>query len=158
KPVEPRELLATVRALLRIRQAEEAARSAAQQWRTTFDAIRDVVCLLSPEGAVLRCNRALGEMVGRPFAEVLARPLAEVLREGLGLDEAPRLGGADEAGKPASEVRLGARWFRASADPIVDEAGRPSGCVLVLTDVTLRKGLEEQLREGQKLEAVGRLA
>src|SRR5207302_783763 len=52
KPVEPREMLATVRALLRVRAAEEAARAAAQQWRTTFDAISDPVCLLDAAGLV----------------------------------------------------------------------------------------------------------
>jgi DNA-binding response OmpR family regulator len=46
KPVEPRELLATVRSLLRVHAAEEAARASAQQWRTTFDAIGDAVFLL----------------------------------------------------------------------------------------------------------------
>lgn len=39
QPVEPIELLATVRSLLRIRRAEELALSSAQQWQTTFDLI-----------------------------------------------------------------------------------------------------------------------
>src|SRR5204863_249175 len=52
KPVEPRELMATARALLRIRAAEEAARRAAQEWRITFDAISDGVCLLDSAGRI----------------------------------------------------------------------------------------------------------
>ncbi len=160
KPVEPRELLATVRALLRVRAAEEAARNAAQEWRTTFDAISDVVCLLNRDGTIRRCNRALTELVRRPFADLLEQPLARVLREGLGLDEAPLLAlpGAGTVGRQAHELPLGARWFRASADPIFNEQGACTGSVHILTDVTGRKELEDQLRQGQKLDAIGRLA
>src|SRR5262249_52276905 len=61
KPTEPREVVATVRALLRVHQAEGAARRAAHQWQATFDAIHDALCLLDPAGEVLRCNRAMAE-------------------------------------------------------------------------------------------------
>jgi PAS domain S-box-containing protein len=159
KPVEPRELLATVRALLRIRAAEEAARAAAQEWRTTFDAIGDAVCLLAPNGHIRRCNRAMGELVHRDLPGLVDQPHDEVLRAGLGLAEAPRLAGLG-AGLPreTQEVRLGERWFRVTADPIRDEQGSPTGSVHILTDVTRRKELEEQVRQSQRLEAIGRLA
>jgi signal transduction histidine kinase len=157
KPVEPRELLATVRSLLRVRAAEEQARRAAGQWRTTFDAIRDAVFLLDARGTVLRCNRAAAALLGRPFTEVVGRPYDELLREAAG----PAPAAAAPAGGPApdpEELHLGGRWLRVAADPISDEAGRPAGRVVVLTDVTRGKELEEQLRQVQKMEAVGRLA
>jgi signal transduction histidine kinase/CheY-like chemotaxis protein len=56
------------------------------------------------------------------------------------------------------EVQLGERWFRSTVDPISDEQGGCAGSVHILTDITQRKELEEQLRQGQKLEAIGRLA
>jgi signal transduction histidine kinase len=157
KPVEPRELLATVRSLLRVREAEEQARRAAQQWRTTFDAIRDAVFLLDGRGAVLRCNRAAAALLSRPFTEVVGRPYDELLRQAAGPAPSP----APPAGGPPAdpeELHLGGRWFRVATDPVVDEAGRPAGAVVVLTDVTRGKELEGQLRQVQKMEAVGRLA
>ena len=39
QPVEARELVATARSLLRIREAEERVRNAAREWRATFDAL-----------------------------------------------------------------------------------------------------------------------
>ena len=51
--MEPQELIATVRALLRIRAAEESVRTAAEQWAATFDAITDGVCLIDAPGAEL---------------------------------------------------------------------------------------------------------
>ena len=159
KPVEPREILATVRALLRVHAAEEAARAAAHQWRLTFDAISDPVCLVNAAGVVLRCNRAVCDLLGRPFPAVIGRPYARLMQEVFGLDAPPDLGfGAGEAERQVHEIRLGDRWFAVTADPIRDERGDPAGGVSILTDVTRRKALEEQLRQVQKLEAIGRLA
>ena len=57
-PVEPQELIATVRALLRVRAAEESVRMAAEQCEATFDAITDAVCLIDDAGRLQRCNDA----------------------------------------------------------------------------------------------------
>jgi two-component system cell cycle sensor histidine kinase/response regulator CckA len=169
KPVEPRELLATVRALLRIHEAEEKARGAAQEWRTTFDAIGDAVCLVDAAGNIVRCNQAMSRLLGQPFTDLIGQPYAQKLPQGLGLSELPAVyrdclkpGPADRAGEgnasPSTvrEAALGERWYRISITP---HAGPPAfGSVHVLTDITEHKQLEEQLRQAQKLEAVGQLA
>jgi PAS domain S-box-containing protein len=49
-------------------------------------------------------------------------------------------------------------WAILSTSPMKDASGRQSGTLAMLTDVTERKTLEEQFRQAQKLEAVGRLA
>src|SRR5262249_20243075 len=144
---------------LRARAAEEGVRNAAREWRATFDAISDPICLLSPEGRITRCNQALAELAGRPFAALLGRPCAEVLQQALGLDALPALPAPGlGAGRQTYELRLGPRWFRVSADPIRDPRGAAVGGVHILTDVTRTKELEEQVRQAQKMEAVGRLA
>ena len=53
---EPAVLLAAVRALLRMRRAEDAAQAAARAWQATFDAISDGVFLLDKSGRLIRCN------------------------------------------------------------------------------------------------------
>ena len=42
--------------------------------------------------------------------------------------------------------------------PVHGEAGEPAGSVCLLADVTQRRALEDQLRQAQKMDAVGRLA
>jgi PAS domain-containing protein len=45
------------------KRADEALLNAAQQWRTTFDGINDIVCLLDLEGRILRCNKAMANLL-----------------------------------------------------------------------------------------------
>ncbi|MES2746584.1 MAG: response regulator [Bdellovibrionota bacterium] len=57
-PVEVPELLATVNALLRIRRSEALAKDAAKHWESTFNAIRDGVCVIDSKTVILRSNQA----------------------------------------------------------------------------------------------------
>jgi signal transduction histidine kinase len=159
KPVEPHELLAQVKALLRIRQAEEAARASARQWQAMFDALHDGVCLLDAEGKVLRCNQAMTGLVRQPFPAIIGQPYHRLVHDALGAGDVPFFApGRELAGRETLELQLGERWYRVTADPVHDEAGQVTGSVHLFADITERKRLEEQLRQAQKMEAIGRLA
>src|SRR5262249_46531048 len=56
-------------------------------------------------------------------------------------------------------ITLAGRCFRLTCDLIHEaHSALAAGKVVILADVTQRKHLEEQLRQSQRLEAVGRLA
>jgi PAS domain S-box-containing protein len=62
-----------------------------------------------------------------------------------------------------SEIRLDRRdhqvtWALLDTTPIVDGSGHYDGALVMAMDVSSRKRLEEQLRQAQKMEAVGSLA
>ncbi|HMB04793.1 MAG TPA: response regulator [Isosphaeraceae bacterium] len=145
--VEPPELIATVRALLRIRQAEEAARQAARQWQATFDAINDGVALIDHRGSLLRCNRSLEQILGRPGTALIGRPFPEVLALGPDCPEGPLVDRMLQAhGRQTLALSLGDRWFRLTADPLHDEGGGPTATVFILTDITESRRMAEELR------------
>ncbi len=159
KPVEPQELLAQVKAMLRVHQAEEQARTVARQWQATFDAISDGVCLLDCGGKVLRCNRAMEPLTGRTQTQILGTlwfnlfPDESELHQGVTFREV-----LETQHRETREVALGDRWLQVTTDPMFDDAGALIGAVLILADVSERRRLEDQLRQGQKMQAVGQLA
>ena len=151
--IEPPELVATVRALLRTRRAEEAARRAARQWQATFDAIRDGIALLDRNGVLLRCNAALAGVLGRPGASLEGESLEQLLP--LGDPDASPLSRLEwscqresiDLELPAANRRAEqTRWLQMTADPLCDEQGQREGHVCVISDITDRKRMEAELR------------
>jgi PAS domain S-box-containing protein len=146
QPVEPVELIATVRSLLRIRRAEEAARSSAKEWQTTFDAIKDDVCLLDQEGKILRCNRSMIQLFSKESDQILGRVHHEIMAEELGIGDGSCFRRASETlQRQVLELHAEGKWFAKTIDPILDESGTFAGAVCILADITDRKQAEESL-------------
>ena len=157
-PVEPAVLLATVRSLLRAREAERRAHATARAWRATFDTIGEGVCVTDRQGLIVRCNQAFADMIGQPYATLLQRPLSAVLPEARLLAEAPFIAFESENLDGGEPLQIQGRWLRASAVALSDDHGIPTGAVCVLTDVTRQRQADERVRQVQQLEATGRLA
>jgi PAS domain S-box-containing protein len=147
QPVDAAELLATVRSLLRMRRAEEEARAAALQWKTTFDSLGDGVCLLDREGRVMRANRAFVALLGLPEVQVLGCPFEKLMRTACGEAELPPSCREALACRGEAEVCLGERWYRVAANPVESARGVVTGAVRILTDITPRRELEDALRQ-----------
>jgi PAS domain S-box-containing protein len=147
-------LVATVKSLLRLKQAELISRQSAQQWQSTVDALPEYLVLLDTENKVVRCNRAFAALSGRSFNEVIGQDGMTILTH--------VLGDADflmhtETSRYVAEQQHGQNWFLVTADAVMTGEQR-FGSIVVLTNITERKLAEETLRHTEKLAATGRLA
>ena len=142
-PVAPQELIATVRALLRVREAEEDVRVAAEQWEATFDAITDAVCIVNAQGVLQRCNDTADELIGRVsegHGEVPFHVLFPAQSE-----PAPTMASVVADGVPRQyESRVLGRYYAIRLDPVPPREYVPDAVVAVISDVTERRLAEEE--------------
>lgn len=154
-PLDPTVLLATVRALLRLRQAENILRQSAQQWRSTFDALNEGLAVLDTEKRITRCNRAFSNVCRLPFKDIIGADGTELIRKCLGAP--PDFLNGEMEVRYSGEWQHEGHWFHVSVDPVTTR-GQRFGSIVVLNNIKERKMAEETLRNTEKLAATGRLA
>jgi two-component system NtrC family sensor kinase len=153
-PIDATVLVATVRSLLRLKQAEAIFRQSAQQWQSTVDALPEYLVLLDTENKVVRCNRAFIDLSKKSFAELVGSDSVAILEQVLG---SARFLERTETSRYVAEQQHGANWYRITSDAVMVGDQR-IGSIVVLTNLTDRKLAEEFMRNSEKLAATGRLA
>ena len=147
------------------RRAEEALRESEEKYHTLVDEVNDGIFITDERGVFTFANRALvviqgfespADLIGRHFSELVpASAIAEFkghFRETMKTGHAPELLVTPIKRPDGKEAFIELRPV-----PIV-EGGRVVGTRGVVRDITERRRLEEQFRQAQKMEAVGRLA
>jgi PAS domain S-box-containing protein len=148
-----------------LHEALDAQRLSAERWQATFDAISDVVCVISADGRIVEVNRAGCTFLGFPRERILGRTCGDVARDTpFPFAEYLELA-RHSAGLASARHEAGGKTYDLILWPVVDPDGSRSGFVFVIEDVSgeieanrERQRLEEQLNVVQRLEAVGRLA
>src|SRR5437899_6703658 len=163
-PSEPGDLfvcLAVTRDITERQRAEEALRRSEANYRSLVQGAPNGICRVSADGKLLDVNPALVEMLGYGSeAELLAVSLDHDVYRDPGertriLQEHPeRLVGVEVGWKRKDGTPI---TVRLSGRPVRDAAG--AACYeLIAENVTEQRLLEHQLRQEQKMDAVGRLA
>jgi len=122
------------------------------------------IVITDPDGAIVYVNPSWERVTGYARAEVIGQN-PRMLKSGKHDDEFYRTMWATLARGESWSGRLinrrkngGTTEDDAAIFPVRDAAGRLVNYVGILRDVTREKQIEEQLRQSQKMEAVGRLA
>lgn len=144
--LEPLELIATVNALLRARRAEEAAQLTARQWQMTFDAISDGVVLLDGNGKILQLNQALLRILGEQDIDPVTRTFHDVLGLVPDRDHSPFTRMLETSQREAVELKRGDRWLQVTVDPVRNQDDQIKGALCIISDITERRQMEEELR------------
>jgi PAS domain S-box-containing protein len=165
-PVEPRELLANVGALLRVRRAEQEAREQRELLHVTLSSIGDAVIAADTDGRVTFLNPVAETLTGWNQDEAAGRPLAAVFPIVDGTTRWPLEGPVVRALREGTTVVLAnntiliardgtERFVEDSAAPMRDRQGKIIGVVLVFRDVTQRKQIEAEIAlRSRELEAL----
>jgi two-component system cell cycle sensor histidine kinase/response regulator CckA len=183
KPFQPEEVLARIETHLslrdlrldleaRVRQrtaqlraSEEAARSSAEEISNLYNHAPCGYHSLDERGTVVRINDTELAWLGYTRQEVLGKLrmadlVAQEDRARFEAHLAATKGGAEVHDLEYDIVRKDGTTISVllNARPVTDAAGRFLMTSATLTNIVARKSLEEQLRQAQKMEAIGRLA
>ncbi len=145
------------------RLADEARAESEARYRSLVDLSPDAV-LVRARGRIAFANPAAVRLLGAADARgVVGQPVTRFIHPDDRAALQGRVRATEDLGQPFSgeEQRVvgldgQTRTVEASGVPFA-QGGEP-GALVVLRDVSERKKLEEQLRQAQKMEAVGRLA
>jgi two-component system cell cycle sensor histidine kinase/response regulator CckA len=146
-------------------QAQAALKSSEEKFRSIVETTRDWICASDSVGRCRYSNPAVASILGFSPTELVGRSLWELVHP----EDRPRafevFGQCHDTRKGWSGlvVRLQHRdgsWrcLESAGMPILDSSGTVVGFQGTGHDTTEQRMLEEQLRQSQKMEAVGRLA
>jgi PAS domain S-box-containing protein len=152
-------------------QAEGELRKTQELYRKVVETSTDLIALIDLGGRIVYVSPSAQEVLGRNPRELVGTPFSDRVhpddREAAATAVGRALGG-DRIGPTRARVQhADGRWLDVEGDAaaILDDLGRPELLLVVCRDVTHREreaqeraALQEQLRQAQKMEAIGRLA
>lgn len=138
---EPEELIATVRALLRMKRAESVARELAAKWEATFEAIGDAVVMVDSEMRIQHSNPSFLRLAARAKSPEGQVPefCADVLRQTL------------QTGKATlKEAEMLGLYLRLGVNPVRGDQQAVAGAVCIISDLTAHRRAEEAVRQSER--------
>jgi two-component system cell cycle sensor histidine kinase/response regulator CckA len=169
KPFDERELHTTIEIALYRHQMERKIKESEHWFSTTLRSIGDAVITTDLRQVVTFMNPIAERLTEWKATEAVGVPLQAVFRIINEKTRAPVESPVDKALHRQEVVELSESSILISkggreipidnnAAPIKDEKNEAKGVVLVFREITVRKKLEKQLRQAQKMESIGTLA
>jgi len=156
-------LHALSRALHAQEEAEKRLRASESHLRSLVDEAPIAIIALSNDDLVTMWNPSAERMLGWTRTEVIGQPLPTIPSERRADFNATRaqerLGNQSHHAERTVLRKDGSSLsVSLSTAPLHNSAGEVLGTIVLYSDISERKTLEEQLRQSQKMEAVGQLA
>ncbi len=133
------------------KRAEEQIFLSVRKWQSTFDSIQDPVALLDENCLIMQCNQAFVALLDRDVLEIIGRPCFGLMHKAeTNIEQCPFVRSKKSLVREAMDFKIGDRIYNVIADPIIDRNNQFTGAVHILQDITVRKQMEEALRESEE--------
>ncbi|MFH1114599.1 MAG: PAS domain S-box protein [Pseudomonadota bacterium] len=148
----------------RYRQLYDEAKRAEQLYRSLLDSTPDAVVVHDIEGRVLYLNDSFAHLFGWTRQEVKGSRIPNIpdleRQKTAQAIQGVLAGGEPCRGLHTQRTTKDGRVLdiSISASRYLDHEGKPAGLIVVMSDITEQKRLQEQLRQASKMEAIGQLA
>jgi PAS domain S-box-containing protein len=136
------------------KRAEKEAIQAAKNWKSTFDAVPDLIAIIDDKYRVVRANTAMAAILGLTPEECAGLTCYRVIH---GTENPPSfcpqqqlLKDGVEHTENVCEDRFGG-YFTVSTSPLHDSDGKLIGCVYVAHDINKRKQEEHRIRRYNRI-------
>ncbi|OPY83381.1 MAG: Blue-light-activated protein [Syntrophorhabdus sp. PtaU1.Bin153] len=149
-----------------LRESEDIARRRLMEIEAYYNVAPIGLCILDRDLRYVRINERLAEMNGMPAEDHLGRTVRQMV-PAIG-DKAEELARTIiESGEPITDIEVtgrhtantGVEWtHRSHWFPVKEATGQVIGIGVIVEDITQQIMLEAQLRQAQKMEALGTLA
>jgi two-component system cell cycle sensor histidine kinase/response regulator CckA len=152
------------------RKAEAAFRASEERYRRIVETTNEGVWTIDAESKTTFVNARMAAMLGYEVTEVIGRPVFDFLVADAKEATKRNLDRRREGLAGQAEVALSRKdgseiWVLLDSTPIRDDTGRFEGVLAMVMDLTERRQAEQalreseaQLRQSQKMEAIGSLA
>ena len=145
------------------RQTETALRDSELRYRELVENARDLICTCDLDGRILSVNQAGLDLTGYALEELVGRALLDLVApESCELAQALFTGVKPDLPADRTEIAVIARdghtVILELAGWVQRRNGVPMAVQAIGRDVTGRRRLEEELRQAQRMESVGKLA
>jgi PAS domain S-box-containing protein len=147
------------------RQTQKALQESERRYRSIVETTNEWIWSIDIDGTGLYNNPAVEHILGWTPEELRGRNLCALIHEEDRPGAMEVLRGCTTSGRGWNGLLIrfrhkngSYRWLQSNGVPVLDEHGRVRGFQGSDRDMTDARLLEEQLRQSQKMEAVGRLA
>ncbi len=155
-------IFAIIRDISYRRQIESQLEESEQQMKILFENSRDGIVIITRDGRIININDAAIQMTGYTREEMNQIQLIELAYDRSNLNQLIRKlisqGSINNFEFELLTKEKQVRVVEVSATMQRDMKGKAHTFQGILRDITVQRSLEEQLRQSQKLEAVGKLA
>jgi PAS domain S-box-containing protein len=131
-------------------QSDSIMKAASKMWQDTFNAMSEALAVLDTDCRIVHCNRAMVELVGKPATDIIGKHCWEVIHgTSSPIKDCPRQRVKEGLQRQVTHLDLADRHFEVAMDPQLDENGRISGYIHIMSDITDRKRSESALQEAR---------